>query len=85
MSLVDPNPDMRRAGWAGIARLSRALADSSTAPQLIDWERGADSRIGTYRKLTYFVGRTPDSVVVELYLVEREGRTLVNTVRATSY
>ena len=85
MALVESNPEMRRAGWGGIGGLTAGLGDSTAQPQLLEWERGQDPRIGSYRKLTYFVGRSPDSAVVELYLVDRDGRTLVNTVRARPY
>src|SRR5665811_1615411 len=81
--LFEPASDISRAGWKNVVtvadRLPAAPADSI---RLVEWERGKNE-IGPYRKLTYLIDRGSKEARVELWLVSRNGRTYVNTVRAT--
>jgi hypothetical protein len=81
----DPQSSIDSAGWSRINTLSRFLVDTSRIPVLIAWESGRDPRIGAYRRLDYWVGRIPDSAVVAVWLVNRGGRTYINTLKADAY
>jgi hypothetical protein len=81
----DPQSSIDSAGWSRISTLSQFLVDTSRIPVLIAWERGSDPRIGAYRRLDYWVGRIPDSAVVTVWLVNRRGRTYINTLKGHAY
>jgi len=80
----EPNSVLSEAGWNKVVtaadRLPPPPPDSIL---LVEWERGRDPRTGPYRKLTYLVDRGSKEGRVELWLVSRNGRTYVNTVRTT--
>ena len=82
---LDPRSSIARVPWAELRTTAAYFPDSTVAPVLVDRERGTAPDIGRYDRLTYFLGHTPDSSVAELWIVERDGRRYLNTLRTSRY
>jgi hypothetical protein len=78
----DPRSPLATARWELVSSIGKAGSDSLHRPVLVWRENGATTDIGRYRRLAYWVGSNPDSAVVELWLVDREGRTKINTLKS---
>ena len=80
-ALLEPRSEVSRAGWARIAAMARSLPqDSLESIHLLESDRGVDEQ-GAYTRLTYELRSATERALVELWLVNRDGRTFVNTVR----
>ena len=83
---LDPRSPIARVPWSELqSRTAAYFPDSTVTPVLIDRESGTAPDIGRYRRLTYFLGHLPDSAVAELWIVERDGRLYLNTLRTSRY
>jgi hypothetical protein len=85
MQTLDPESSIHSASWAELQSVAGRFGTPPTRPVLVGWERGSRADVGAYRSLRYWVGSSPDSTVVEVYVVERNGRAYVNTLRAQSF
>ena len=78
---LDAGSELSRGGWAPIAAMADALPDDSLeSVHLLESERGVDEQ-GAYIRLIYELRSATERAHVELWLVHRDGRTFVNTVR----
>ena len=78
---LEPRSEVSRGGWAPIAAMADALPDDSLESiHLLESERGVDEQ-GAYIRLIYELRSATKRAHVELWLVRRDGRTFVNTVR----
>jgi hypothetical protein len=76
LELVEPNGEIARAGWSGIAPFVDAVA-SAGSPRLVGLAMGGSSRKLTYR----FSG---DSTrVIEIWLEKRGTRYVINTIKSS--
>ena len=80
-SQVQPGSEVSRRGWAPIAAMAEVLPPGELRSlHLIEEEHGVDSQ-GAYRRLIYEFARVGGTAHVELWLVDHDGQTYINTVR----